>query len=41
MNKEKIEKYIDTALFLVGITIFGMIAYVVIQFGSAILKSVF
>jgi hypothetical protein len=41
MNKEKIEKYTETALFLVGVTVFGFITYFIIQFGGAIIKSVF
>lgn len=41
MNKEKFEKYVDTALFLVGVVIFGFVAYVAVRFGGAILESIF
>lgn len=41
MNKEKLQKYIEMALFLFGVAIFGFIVYHLILFGGAILKSIF
>jgi hypothetical protein len=40
-KENKIEKYIEIALFSGGILIFGFIAYVVILFGGAIIRSIF
>jgi hypothetical protein len=41
MDKEKFEKYVDTALFLVGLAIFGFVAYIAVRFGYAIIESIF
>jgi hypothetical protein len=41
MNKEKIQEYVETTLFIVGVVIFGFVIYVAVQFGGAIIETIF
>lgn len=41
MKKENIEKYVDLALFALGVVIFGGIMFVVFHFGKAMFEAIF